>query len=67
MKKVLTLITTQMTILSQHTCDTVIEVLEKRAEEALSWFLFNGISANADKFQAIFCKKNKKSTARFHS
>ena len=46
--------------------DTVIEVtksLEKGAEEALSWFLSNGMSANADKFQAIFCRKDKKSTA----
>ena len=37
--------------------DTVIEVtksLEKGAEEALSWFLSNGMSANADKFQATF-------------
>ena len=32
---------------------TIIEVtksLEKGAEEALSWFLSNGMSANADKF-----------------
>ena len=46
--------------------DTVIEVtksLEKGAEEALSWFLSNGMSANADKFQAIFSRKDKQSTA----
>jgi hypothetical protein len=46
--------------------DTVIEVTkspEKGSEEALSWFLSNGMSANADKFQAIFARKDKKSTA----
>ena len=50
--------------------DTVIEVtksLEKGAEEALSWFLSNGMSANADKFQAIFCRKDKKALRGFHS
>ena len=58
-----------MTILSAYG-DTIIEVtksLEKGAEEALSWFISNGMSANADKFQAIFCRKDKKALRGFHS
>ena len=46
--------------------DTVNEVtksLENGAEEALSWFTSNGMSANADKFQVILARKDKKSTA----
>ena len=34
------------------------ESLVKGAEEALSWFKSNSMSANADKFQAIFAKKD---------
>ena len=41
----------------------VTKSLEKGAEEALSWFLSNSMSANADKFQAILARKDKKSTA----
>ena len=43
--------------------DTVNEVtksLENGAEEALSWFTSNGMRANADKFQAILARKDKK-------
>ena len=49
--------------------DTVNEntiSLEKGAEEALSWFLSNGISENADKFQAIFARNDKKALQGFH-
>ena len=47
--------------------DTVIEViksLEKGVEEAISWFLSNGMSAIADKVQPIFSRKDKQSTAK---
>ena len=49
--------------------DTVNEVkksLEKGAEEALSWFTSNRVSANADIFRAIFARKDKKALQGFH-
>ena len=46
----------QMTISAYG--DTVIEVAKSLEKGE------NGMSSNADKFQAIFCRKDKRSTAR---
>ena len=50
--------------------DNVNEVtksLQNGAEEAFSWITSNGMSANADKCQAMLDRKDKKALQEFHS
>ena len=59
----------QMTIPSQHMVTYILKLqnLEKGAAEALSWFLSNGMSANADEFQVVFVESIEKASWGSHS
>ena len=55
-----------MIITSTHTVNEAAKSLENGTEEALVWFTFNGISANADTFHAIFAREDKRALQIFH-